>query len=1138
MLNFRKLRQDFSATVLKEGKRLHEEGQVVAAKLIGLTAKSLRVAASVRGAYDHVYESEIEIDRSESEAIDSNCDCSYRYDCQHLAAVLCYLEENLDGLVAAFGREAGSEDTEVAATIRDAQDKEVARLSEEVKRQLLEETVAASQMLAQVPFFIPEEKLQEERAELAVVFNLPPAGANEGRPVEMQLVLRLPFRSKPLTVPNFRDFLLAVHNEEPQMLGNRRCLITYRSFEPVAATVLRAMLGRLRFDERQEEMAQRVATIEMGQFGALLAQAWDVEGGYRQADRTRPSCFYDRSLEAPLRLAPQPALIRFEVQLLELGSPKVFLKPFLIVDGAAIEPEQAWILTSAPPGLLYQGAYYRFNPSVRRTHLMHLLSVRSVAIPEPCVGTLVEQGLPELCRVAEVTHTELLEQFVTVPYGRPLQARCRLEYLEGELEAELTFIYDGIEVPAVDSQLTYEQCSKFVTPQGILARPLHQERQLIQELFQDFVVNNLDGKFVAKNEKKIVEFMTELVPRLKERVQFECPQNLLDQFVYDATTIKLTGCDTSRVDTYELALSVEGHLKGASVDLLWECIASNRRYVEWDRLKKNKGQTRSSKIVVLDLEMLSRMLMVLDELGVRTLEDQQLSRPLWTLVSLREEPLAGLPITLELSPKLQQLQAQMMGLNLPEAAPIPETVCATLRQYQLDGINWLDRLRGMFLGGILADDMGLGKTLQAIVALSQAKEMGNAGPSLVVCPTSLTYNWKEECTKFNSRLKVLLVDGSPQQRKKLIDKAGDYDVVITSYHLMQKDIEHYTGREFFYLILDEAQHIKNRTTRNAKSVKMIQAKHRLILTGTPIENSLEELWSLFDFLMPGLLGTFDRFVEKYVRAAPQSQPLEALRRKVGPFILRRMKVDVLQELPPVSQIVYHCQLSDLQQELYHAYAKSAREELQRLVEKEGFERVQIHVLATLTRLKQICCHPAIFAKEAAEIGDSAKYDLFLELLQNLAENGRKSVVFSQYARMLSIMRDDLEKMGMQFCYLDGSTKHRLDVVKRFNSDPKISVFLVSLKAGGAGLNLTGADTVIHYDLWWNPAVENQATDRVHRIGQKASVSAYKLVTLGSIEEKIVALQNRKRNLVTQVIQCDEEAVSKLTWEEVLELLQT
>jgi SNF2 family DNA or RNA helicase len=322
-------------------------------------------------------------------------------------------------------------------------------------------------------------------------------------------------------------------------------------------------------------------------------------------------------------------------------------------------------------------------------------------------------------------------------------------------------------------------------------------------------------------------------------------------------------------------------------------------------------------------------------------------------------------------------------------------------------------------------------------------------------------------------------------------------------------------------------------------VKSLKADYRLILSGTPIENSLDELWSLFDYLMPGFLSSYDRFVEKYIRVsgAEQQKNLEYLRKKVSPFILRRMKSDVLKDLPPVSELVYHCQLTDVQQELYRSYAASARDELTKLVERDGFDKVQIHVLATLTRLKQICCHPAIFAKENAEMGDSAKYDMLLELLQTLIESGHKTVIFSQYTKMLQIMREDFEQRGIRFSYLDGSVKNRLEIVKQFNEDKEIPVFLVSLKAGGTGLNLVGADTVVHYDMWWNPAVENQATDRVYRMGQQQNVSVYKLVTLGTIEEKIVEMQRRKMGIVKKVVSSDDEVMSKLTWEDVLELLQ-
>jgi SNF2 family DNA or RNA helicase len=598
---------------------------------------------------------------------------------------------------------------------------------------------------------------------------------------------------------------------------------------------------------------------------------------------------------------------------------------------------------------------------------------------------------------------------------------------------------------------------------------------------------------------------------------------------------------------YEVEIQVEGYLNGVTIDLLWDCLSAKRAFIELSPKKKGRRKTKAEeskapyKILVLDLEKLAPVIQIFDEMGINCLDDHVEQRPLWSLASLDVEQFNGLPIRFSMTDKLHEMQQQMLGHIPCVIRDVPAVIQASLRNYQLDGIRWLDRLKGMHLNGILADDMGLGKTLQAIIALTQHKIDHPNQPSIVICPTSLVYNWKEEFAKFNPNLNALPVDGNPNQRKKLLKDLDQYDIIITSYTLVQKDIEFYKTISFGYAILDEAQHIKNRGTRNAQSVKMIQASHRLILTGTPIENSLEELWSLFDFLMPGLLSTYERFVEKYIRQSTTLQAgksLENLRRKVAPFILRRMKRDVLEDLPPVSEIVYHCHLSDVQQKLYRSYAASARQELSQLVKKEGFDRVQIHVLATLTRLKQICCHPAIFAKDKAESGDSSKYEMLLELLQTLMEGKHKTVIFSQYTRMLNIMREDLQSQGIPFEYLDGSSKNRLSIVKKFNEDQNIPIFLVSLKAGGSGLNLVGADTVIHYDMWWNPAVENQATDRVHRLGQKNSVSSYKLITLNTIEEKILDMHNRKKGLVKEVVSRDDEMMSKLTWEEVLELLQT
>ncbi len=1164
MINFRKLKQDYSPNIIKEGRTLYEKGMVVSSKIVNLKPTSVRLSCRVLGHFDNTYQCDIEIDRTQSTTIDSDCDCTYKYDCQHLSAVLFFLEEKFDEILLTYSKETdldkshdldATSKASLRATLKEVANKETIRQGKKNQKELLQEYVGSSHILGQSPFFVPEETIALDQGELAIIFSIPPVVAQEmPQLIELQLALRLPYRSKPLYIPVIREFLNAVRYNEPLYIGGKRYLFSLNSFGNDKSHLLQMLLNVARFPEIKEERLLRIALIDHEALGNILAKAYEMamvnfnsSMGEVSLEAETPilAGLYCGSLEQPLHFSPSPALVQVGLEYLEAPAPKLLLKPSIYLNPKeTIQLEDARLFECAIPGMLYQETYYGFAPDIRRKHLRNLCSLRDITIPQPLFGTFMENSLLELMRFARVINREQIEQFVTLPFTGQLKAECTINYLDGELEAELQFIYDKIRVPAIHSKLLIEDITPFVTKQGILARNLTEEHKILEALFQDFMFDPAQGLHVVKNDKKIIEFMTEMIPQYQDRIKFNCPENLLDQFVYDETRFTLQLKETNRIDKYEVHLQVDGHLSGVTIDQLWDCLASKRTFIELVRKKgpKKKGEDtlKSHKILILDLEKLAPIVHLFDEIGIKELSNHQEERPLWSLASINDEQFKDIPVEFSMSPKLRRIQQQMLGKELLNPSPIPPEIQATLRTYQLEGIHWLERLRNMHLNGILADDMGLGKTLQAIISITQYQQKNPGAISLIICPTSLVYNWKEEFVKFNPNLKILPVDGTPSQRKKLLTSIKDFNVIITSYSLLQKDIEFYKTIPFGYAILDEAQHIKNRTTRNAKSVKMIQAIHKLILTGTPIENSLDELWSLFDFLMPGLLSTYERFVDKYIRpnSTEKGKGIEALRNKVFPFIMRRMKKDVIEDLPPVSHVVYHCHLSDVQKELYHSYAASAREELSQLVKKEGFDKVQIHILAILTRLKQICCHPAIFAKEAAEPGDSAKYDMLMELLQTLMEGKHKTVIFSQYTRMLNIIRQDLEKQRIRFEYLDGTSKNRLSIVKKFNEDQDIPLFLVSLKAGGSGLNLVGADTVIHYDMWWNPAVENQATDRVHRLGQKNSVSSYKLITLNTVEEKILELQRRKSGLVTQVVTGDDEAMAKLTWEEVLELLQT
>jgi len=1162
MLNLRKLKQDFASGILKEGKDLFDTQKVLSAKILHLDATTIRISAQVLGQYKNTYESEIEIDRVESETIDSDCDCPYHYDCQHLAAVLYYLESCLDEILVKYSKETDldvvtedesfcdEEKEKLLEAVKEAESKEQERKDEEYQKELLKEYIGASSLLAKSPFFLPSEQHSVEKAELAVIYHFPKKATGN---VDLQLALRLPSRSKPLHIPNVRQFLEAIRYQEPLYAGGKSHLFSLDSFDDREREIARLVMDHAKLPEKVvNERAQKMASIDMKIFGMILAKAEEMASeelkkkGWSYQDDELPTlpCLFEENLESPIHFSKSLASINVNLEYIHPPTSKILLNPMLLIDKNKIMLEDARFFECAKPGIIYNHVYYRFPHQITRQHLRSLIPMREMTVPEPLFGTFVENALPEMAQFAEIDMEDVVEHFTTLPFVGSIEAVCDLTFLNGELDAALSFRYDDHIIPASSKKLTFDDIDSFVTDEGIVARNLVEEQEIIEDLFQDFIFDNEQQFWTAKSEKKIIEFMTDVIPRNQHRVKFNYPQNLLDQFIYDQSKFKLTLSHTDRMDVYEMNIEVKGSLKGVSLDRLWDCIVSRRAYLELDMGKKKsiKAKEQSnkiSKILVLDLEELGAVVQLFDELGIEKLDNKKLERPIWSLANIDETNFKDLPVTFTMTPQLKEIRKQMLGEKVFKFTPVPKEVNAKLRHYQEEGVHWLERLRTMYLNGILADDMGLGKTLQAICALTQLMK-GAKTPALVVCPTSLLYNWKEECHKFNGKLKSLIIDGMPNQRKKLIKEMKDYNVVITSYSLLQKDIEAYDKFTFSYMILDEAQHIKNRGTRNAKSVKMVKAKHRMILSGTPIENSLDELWSLFDYLMPGFLGTYDRFVEKYVRLSGEEQTknLQYLRKKVAPFILRRMKADVLADLPPVSENVYHCQLTDVQKELYKSYAESARDELVKLVERDGFDKIQIHVLATLTRLKQICCHPAIFAKEKAEMGDSAKYDMLLELLQTLIEGNHKTVIFSQYTRMLQIMKDDFLQRGIRFNYLDGSSKNRLDIVNEFNNDPNIPVFLVSLKAGGTGLNLVGADTVIHYDMWWNPAVESQATDRVHRIGQKESVSVYKLVTMGTIEEKIVEMQNRKKGIVKKIVSCDDEAITKLTWEDVLELLQT
>jgi SNF2 family DNA or RNA helicase len=449
-------------------------------------------------------------------------------------------------------------------------------------------------------------------------------------------------------------------------------------------------------------------------------------------------------------------------------------------------------------------------------------------------------------------------------------------------------------------------------------------------------------------------------------------------------------------------------------------------------------------------------------------------------------------------------------------------------------VAWLEFLRVNRFGGILADEMGLGKTLQTLAFLKSVVERRTENqPSLIVCPTSLVFNWVAEAAKFTPELKVIALHGA--KRGELFEEIPRTDLAVTSYALIRRDADLYRGIEFDTVVLDEAQHIKNRQTQNAQAVKAIRAKNKFVLTGTPIENSVLDLWSIFDFLMPGYLGSATDFKERYEAPIVRENNAEAktrLARRIRPFLLRRLKTEVAKDLPEKIEQVSFCELTAEQQEVYQQVLESSRQEISSAVGQQGLQKSRMVILTALLRLRQVCCDLRLLKLEGATEGNSGKVELFGELLQEVIDGGHRVLVFSQFTEMLKLLKEQLAGQSIEYAYLDGSTRDRAKVVEDFQMAEKVPVFLISLKAGGVGLNLTAADTVIHFDPWWNPAVEAQATDRAHRIGQTRVVTSYKLITKGTVEEKILNLQNKKRELIQSTLSGEEQLANSLTWEEI------
>ncbi len=661
----------------------------------------------------------------------------------------------------------------------------------------------------------------------------------------------------------------------------------------------------------------------------------------------------------------------------------------------------------------------------------------------------------------------------------------------------------------------------------ILVRDMEKEGIIVDLLGEsDFKVNG--NRIYLDEEEKIFDFVNTIVPKLQEYTQIFYSDS------FKAMTIKRLPSFSGflRLNTLNNFLEFSFDMEGVDRDELSSIFQNVREKKKYFRLK-------SGAFLPLDSEGLLTMSEIIEQLE---LSGDDLDSELVQLPMYRAFFIDGMlkETGMKFFERNKAFKDLVHDIHEPSETEfqIPQALKGTLRNYQKLGFKWLKTLSTYGLGGILADDMGLGKTLQIITLLQYDKNVSGPATSIVIVPTSLIYNWCSEIDKFAPDLKITAVVGNKAEREELIKAAADSDLIVTSYALIRRDIDNYKDYMFRYCILDEAQHIKNPGSQAAKAVKQLVSQHRFALTGTPMENNLTELWSVFDFILPGYLRSHGKFVEKFESPISKgdSTALTSLSKQLKPFILRRLKQDVLKELPEKIEHIIQADLTEEQKKLYIAYLEQAKGDIFKEINQNGYERSQIKILSVLTRLRQLCCHPALFVDNYE--GDSGKLLLLKEIVVDSLTSGHRILLFSQFTSMLAIIRQWLQEDGVDYLYLDGSTpaEERMKMVKNFNNGQG-QIFLLSLKSGGTGLNLTGADTVIHYDPWWNPAVEDQATDRAYRIGQLKTVHVMKLVTHGTIEEKILSLKDRKKQLVDAVIQSGETLITKMTKEELTELFE-
>ena len=709
------------------------------------------------------------------------------------------------------------------------------------------------------------------------------------------------------------------------------------------------------------------------------------------------------------------------------------------------------------------------------------------------------------------------------------------KYIPQKLATKIYLDYDQNNNIIADIKFCYDkyEFNPLINKSISVARNIIKENEVLNQFIQTgFMLDKINTRLILVDENKIYRFLSEEIEDYMKKYEVLATDNFKKKEIH---SLKMNS----------VGVKIENNLLQIDLSKIDVDLSDLPEIMKKYKLKKTFHRLKDGSYIELkqndtlkfldDLNIDSEQNYVNLKDGIVTLQNH---RGLYLEKCLKELKNTEIKEDISYKKMIDNLQKSTSYTKIE----LPKNLNTNLRTYQKIGYQWLKILDKYEFGGVLADDMGLGKTVQVLAVILDYvnKNKENKSPSLVVCPSSLTLNWLNEANKFTPSLKVNVISGSAIERIKKISQIEQFDLVITSYDSLKRDIESYEKKSilFRYMIADEAQYIKNNNTQNAKVIKKILTKTRFALTGTPIENSLSELWSIFDYIMPGYLFKYRKFKELYetpIVREEDEDSLKRLKKMIEPFILRRVKKEVLTELPDKTVSVLYNEMLEEQQKVYLSYLATAKKEITNEIKNKGLENSQIKILALLMRLRQICCHPNLFLQNYE--GESSKLLQCIELIKNTVESGHKILLFSGYTSMLQKIEKELKSSKISYLKLTGQTKvsERIELVDKFNADKEIKVFLISLKAGGTGLNLTGADVVIHYDPWWNLSAENQATDRTYRIGQKNNVQVYKLITKNSIEEKIYELQQKKAKLAEDMLSTRNTFISQLSKEEIISL---